>query len=78
MTQTDPTFYQRRIAERTTDADSRHIEAWMRLQHPTLDALSAAEFARESEEAAALVRAAGTTECEALAPSVRPVAGEHR
>jgi hypothetical protein len=69
MTQTDPTFYQRRIAERTTDADPRHIEAWMRLGHPTLDALSAAEFAREIEEAAALVRAAGTTGSEALAAS---------
>ena len=69
MTQTDPTFYQRRIAERTHDVDPRHIEAWMRLEHSTLDGLSAAEFAREVDEAAALVRAAGTTESEALAAS---------
>ena len=41
----------------------------MRLEHSTLDGLSAAEFAREVDEAAALVRAAGTTESEALAAS---------
>ena len=69
MTQTDPTLYQRRIAERASDVDPRHVEAWMRLEHSTLDGLSAAEFARESEEAAALVRAAGTTESEVLAAS---------
>ena len=69
MTQTNPTCYQRRIAERTSDVDPRHIEAWMRLEHPTLDGLSAAEFEREVDEAAALVRAAGTTESEALAAS---------
>ena len=69
MTRTDPTFYQRRIAERTHDVDPRHIEAWMRLEHSTLDGLSTAEFAREVEEAASLVRAAGTTESEALAAS---------
>jgi hypothetical protein len=30
------TFYQRFIAERTKDIDPRHVEAWMRLEHPTL------------------------------------------
>ena len=38
------TFYQRFIAERTKDIDPRHVEAWMRLEHPTLDGLSRAEF----------------------------------
>jgi hypothetical protein len=70
MTRTEPTLYQRRIAERTSDVDPRHIEAWMRLEHSTLDGLSAAEFEREIEEAAALVRAAGPIESEALAASL--------
>ena len=69
MTRTDPTFYQRRIAERTHDVDPRHVEAWMRLEHPTLDGLSAAELEREVDEAATLVRAAGPIESEALAAS---------
>ena len=34
------TFYQRFIAERTKDIDPRHVEAWMRLEHSTLDGLS--------------------------------------
>jgi hypothetical protein len=34
------TFYQRFIAERTKDIDPRSVEAWMRLEHPTLDGLS--------------------------------------
>ena len=38
------TFYQRYIAERTKDIDPRHVEAWMRLEHPTLDGLSRQEF----------------------------------
>ena len=78
MTRTDPTLYRRLIAERTTDADPRHIEAWMRLEHPTLDALSAAEWAREVEEAASLVRAAGHHRERGAGRLVRPVAGEHR
>ena len=41
----------------------------MRLEHPTLDGLSRAEFERESDDAAALVRAAGPTDSEALAAS---------
>ena len=41
---TDPTFYQRLIAERTADVDPRHVEAWMRLEHPTLDGLSRRAF----------------------------------
>ena len=33
------TYYQRYIAERTRDIDPRHVEAWMRVEHPTLDGL---------------------------------------
>ena len=38
------TFYQRVIAEHVTDTDPRHVEAWIRLAHPTLDGLSRSEF----------------------------------
>ena len=34
------TFYQRFIAEHVRDTDPRHVEAWMRTEHPTLDGLS--------------------------------------
>ena len=69
MTRTDPTFYQRRIARRTSDIDPRHVEAWMRLEHPTLDGLSAAAFEREIDIAVAASPPAGTTDSEALAAS---------
>jgi hypothetical protein len=69
MTRTKPTFYQRRIADRRSDVDPRHVEAWMRLEHPTLDGLSAAELEREIHAALDCIRAAGTTESEALAAS---------
>jgi hypothetical protein len=69
MTRTDPTFYQRRIAERTQNVDPRHVEAWMRLEHPTLDGLSAPEFEREVDLAVAAIAIAGPTESEALAAS---------
>jgi hypothetical protein len=66
---TDLTFYQRRIAERTGDVDPRHVEAWMRLENPTLDGLSAAEFEREIDLAMVAIATAGTDESEALAAS---------
>ena len=69
MTRTDPTFYQRLVADRTCDVDPRHVEAWMRLEHPTLDGLSRAEFACGIDEALACIRASGPTESEALAAS---------
>jgi hypothetical protein len=37
--------------------DARAIEAWMRLEHPTLDALSPSEFSREVETACELIDA---------------------
>lgn len=64
-----PTFYQRRIAERTTDVDPRHIEAWMRLEHPTLDGLSAAGFEHEIDLAVMAIATAAPAESEALAAS---------
>ena len=66
---TDPTFYQRLIAERTGDVDPRHVEAWMRLEHPTLDGLSGRVFDDAVDEALACARATGAAESEALAAS---------
>ena len=65
----EPTFYQRRIAPRTRDVDPRHVEAWMRLEHPTLDGLSRAEFEREIDLAVAAIATAGAADSEALAAS---------
>lgn len=38
------TFYQRYIAERIGDIDPRHVEPWMRAEHPTLEGLTARQF----------------------------------
>ena len=63
------TFYQRYIAERTRDVDPRHIEAWMRLEHPTLDGLSEQQFAEAMHAALAVAIDAGPEQSEALAVS---------
>ena len=51
-------------------ADPAHVEAWMRIEHPTLDALSPAEFRREVAAAIACVRASTLAENDALAASL--------
>ena len=63
------TFYQRFIAEHVKDTDPRHVEAWMRIEHPTPDGLSEAEFVRAMHEALAAVIDAGSEESERLAVS---------
>ena len=63
------TFYQRFIAEHVRDTDPRHVEAWMRTAHPTLDGLSRSEFLAAMYEALGPVQDAGVTESEALAAS---------
>jgi hypothetical protein len=63
------TFYQRFIAERTRDVDPRHVEAWMRIEHPTLDGLSRQEFIDAMYAALAAVIDAGPEESERLAAS---------
>jgi hypothetical protein len=63
------TFYQRFIAEHANDADPRHVEAWMRLSHPTLDGLSRTEFLTAMYEALGQVQDAGFAESETLAAS---------
>jgi hypothetical protein len=72
MRTTDPmetTFYQRLIAVRTRDLDPRHVEAWMRLEHPTLDGFSRVDFEREVDIAVIAIANAGADESEALAAS---------
>lgn len=51
-------------------ADPRHIEAWMRIEHPTLDALGLPEFAAEIQMAIACVRAEPLAISEELARSI--------
>lgn len=59
-------YYQQAIAE-VTDRNPRHVEAWMRLEHGTLDQLDAARFQSEALIAAMCVAEAGDTDSEALA-----------
>ena len=63
------TFYQRFIAEHVRDTNPRHVEAWMRLAHPTLDGLSRSEFLAAMYEALGQVQDAGPDESEAVAAS---------
>ncbi len=56
----EATFYQRLIADQTRDLDPRHVEAWMRLEHPTLDGLSEAKM-----EAASTTTGTATEEADA-------------
>jgi hypothetical protein len=51
------------------DLDVRHVEAYMRAGHPTLDGLSAPEFRGEVRLAVLCVEAAGPADAEALARS---------
>ena len=50
-------------------ADPAHVEAWMRIEHPTLDALSPGEFRREVAAAIECARASTLAENDALAAS---------
>ena len=63
------TFYQRFIAERTKGIDPRHVEAWMRLENPTLDGLSCQGFTEAMYAALAAAIDAGHEASEALAAS---------
>lgn len=62
--------YAERIQARATGHDSRHIEAFMRLEHSTLDHLSEAAFLREVEICAACVDEAGREYAERIAKSM--------
>lgn len=54
-------------------ANVAHIEAWMRVEHPTLDALSPAQFRAEVLAAIECVRAATPAENVALAEALGTV-----
>ncbi len=49
--------------------DPRHVEAWMRLEHSTLDGLSRMRFRDEVEIAIACIHRDGTQNSESLAQS---------
>lgn len=53
-----------------TEIDPRHVEAWMRLQHPILGSLDRATFNAAVISAAYMVQRAGLAESEALAESM--------
>ena len=59
--------YAARITSPAPAEDPAHVEAWMRLKHPILDALAAEEFAREVTVAVACIRMAGLEESDELA-----------
>ena len=65
--------YQQRIAS-LTNANPRHVEAFMRVEHNTLDKFSAQRFASEVEFAAICVREAGPEMAEKIAASFGLVA----
>lgn len=61
--------YRQRIEALAPGYDARHIEAFMRLEHPTLDGLPEAIFAREVEIGRLAVDQAGTDFAERAARS---------
>ena len=68
-------MYQQMIRERLASMgyigkyDPRHIEAYMRLEHSTLDGLSSAQFNREINISMECVNAGGTDMAEDCAKS---------
>lgn len=56
-------------AGRVGAADPRHIEGWMRLEHGTLDGLSAAQLASEVKIALECIEAGPLADSESLASS---------
>jgi len=50
--------------------DPRHVEAWMRLEHPTLDHLSREDFAHEVIWATRCIDRDGVAQSELLAGSL--------
>jgi hypothetical protein len=62
-----PSEVQRLIAQYTREIDPRHIEAWMRVKHPTLDGLSREELLGAMYRAIADHLEAGDAMSESLA-----------
>jgi hypothetical protein len=61
--------YQDRIQQIAPQANARHIEAWLRLEHPTLDHLSADRFKHEVRVALDCIAEGGAEQSEQLAQS---------
>jgi hypothetical protein len=57
-------------AGRIGAADPRHVEGWMRLEHPTLDGLSRSQFNAEVRIALECIAAGPLADSEALADSM--------
>jgi hypothetical protein len=62
-------YYQNLIKEIAPDANPRHVEAWLRVEHGTLDQLSRQRFTREVELALQCIAEAGADVSDALAKS---------
>jgi hypothetical protein len=62
-------YYQNLIVEIAPNANPRHVEAWMRLEHGTLDQLSRQRFTREVELALQCIAEGGAETSEDLAKS---------
>lgn len=61
--------YARLISPIAPSYDPRHVEAYMRVQHGTLDHLSADAFAAEVAMAVLCIEQGGTPQAESLARS---------
>lgn len=59
----------RLLEQQESDVDPRHVEAWMRLQHGTLDSLGPSEMESEVEIAALCIDHGGVDSSEELAQS---------
>ena len=62
-------MYREQIKSLAPEHDPRHIEAYMRVEHSTLDALSAAQFRHEVALAADCVKVGGIPLAECVAQS---------
>jgi hypothetical protein len=60
-------LYAAEIQRLAPDVDPAHVEAWMRLEHGTLDGLDAIDFAREVQVAVGCITFAGINESDELA-----------
>ena len=64
-----PQTYQQRICALAPDQDPRHIEAYMRLEHSTLDGLADWQFADEVAIGVACIEQGGVEAAEQCARS---------
>jgi hypothetical protein len=62
-------FYETIIRDLSPAGDPRHVEAYMRLEHGTLDRLSPQQFRAEVALAVACIAEGGTEAAEKLAKS---------